>query len=337
MGRYYSMDRGKNWDITDMSFEALLHAKGTAYPTAEEAIKTSYDTLKSPDGSEMTDEYIPPCVIGHYDGIKDGDSVLHFNFRQDRAIQLTWAFVEDTYPGTRSSRPDIVYCGLTKYYDSFEQNVLGAMSGGAGMQNILGEVLSEKGMRQIRIAESQKYSHVTSFINGKRIEPFDGEDRIEVQTKFDPSTFADHPEMSAYEVADVTEAKIRSGKFSLVVVNFANCDMVGHTGNFDSAVRAVEIVDECVGKLVKAVLDSDAVALITADHGNAEEMFDPQHNEVKTAHTTNPVYLMYVGADASNVKLKDEGILSDIAPTILHILGVDIPSDMTADNLIEPK
>ncbi len=334
MGRYYSMDRGRNWDITDQAYEALVEARGTRYDSPEEAIEQSYQVLKNPDGSDMTDEYIPPCIIGDYPGIKDGDSVVHFNYRQDRAIQLTKAFVEDDYPGTRKRRPHIVYCGLTKYYDSFSFNILPAMDAGPGMNNILGQVISARGMRQLRVAETQKFNHVTSFINGKRIKPFPGEERIEVKTKFDPSTFAGHPEMSAYEVADTTADKIRSGVFDLVVVNFANCDMVGHTGNFDSTVKAVEVVDECVGKVLEAVAETGAVALVTADHGNAEEMFDPELNEPKTAHTTNPVHLFYVGADAAAVKLRGSGILADIAPTILYLLDMEIPPEMTADNLI---
>jgi 2,3-bisphosphoglycerate-independent phosphoglycerate mutase len=335
MGRYYAMDRGKNWALTDRAYEALVEARGTHYNTPENAIRHSYDTLRCPDGSDMTDEYIPPCIIGDYPGVGDGDSVVHFNFRQDRAIQLTRAFVEEDYPGTRRARRESVYCGLTKYYDSFAFNVLGAMAEGAGMQKILGEVLSEKGMRQIRISETQKYNHVTSFMNAKRIEPFKGEERMEIKTKFDPSSFAAHPEMSAYEVAEVAEEKIRSRLYGLVVVNFANCDMVGHTGNYESAVRAVEVVDECVGRLVEAVLDTGAAALVTADHGNAEEMFDPETGEPKTAHTTNPVQLIYVAGDSEGVRLRPEGILSDIAPTILHLLGIDRPAEMTAESLIE--
>ena len=335
MGRYYSMDRGRNWPLTDMAYEALVEAKGTYYGKPEKAIEDSYQKLKNPDGSDMTDEYIPPCIMEGYDGIKDGDSVVHFNYRQDRAIQLSKAFVEDDYPGTRKRRPHIVYCGLTKYYDEFAYNVLGAMGEGPGMDNILGEVISAKGMRQLRIAETQKFNHVTSFMNGKRIEPFPGEERIEVKTKYDPATFADHPEMSAREVAGTTAEKIRSGEFDLVVVNFANCDMVGHTGNFNSTVKAVEIVDECVGRVLEAVRETGAVALVTADHGNAEEMFDPEFNEPKTAHTTNPVYLFYVAADAGTVKLRPGGILADIAPTILYLMDIEIPPEMTAQNLVK--
>ena len=334
MGRYYSMDRGRNWDLTDQAYEALVEAKGTPCKTPEEAVADSYQKLKSPDGSLMTDEYIPPCIMAGYKGIKDGDSLVHFNYRQDRAIQLTKAFIEDDYPGRRSSRPEIVYCGLTKYYDSFSFNILAAMDAEPGMTHILGEVLSAKGLKQLRIAETQKFNHVTSFMNGKRIVPFPGEERVEIKTRFDPSTFADHPEMSAYEVADTTADKIRSGEFDLVVVNFANCDMVGHTGNFDSTVKAVEVVDECVGRVLEALKETGAVALVTADHGNAEEMFDTVLNEPKTAHTTNPVHLFYVGDDAGDVRLKQGGILSDIAPTILYLLDIEKPVDMTADNLI---
>ena len=337
MGRYYSMDRGRNWDITDQAYEALVEAKGTHYEKPEEAIENSYQKLKNPDGSDMTDEYIPPCIMAGYEGIKDGDSVVHFNYRQDRTIQLTKAFIEDDYPGTRKKRPEVVYCGLTKYYDSFPYNILGAMDEGPGMTHILGEVISAKGMRQLRIAETQKFNHVTSFMNGKRIEPFEGEERVEVSTRFEPSTFADHPEMSALEVAETTAEKVRSGEFDLVVVNFANCDMVGHTGNFDSTVKAVEIVDKCVGMVLDAVKETHAAALVTADHGNAEEMYDTELGEPKTAHTTNPVHLFYIGDDAGGVKLMRAGILADIAPTILHLLDIEIPPEMTAQNLIKTQ
>ena len=334
MGRYYAMDRGRNWALTDTAFDALVDAKGAAFNSPEDAVQDGYAKLKSPDGSDMTDEYIPPAIMEGYAGIRDGDAVVHFNFRQDRAIQLTRAFVEDDYPGTRARRPKVTYCGLTKYYDSFAFNILAAMDEGPGMKNILGEVLAANGKRQIRIAETQKYAHVTSFLNGKRIEPFEGEERVEIMSGFDPSTFADHPEMSAYEVADEVAARIRSGKYDLVVVNFANCDMVGHTGNFSSAVRAVEVVDECVGKLVESVRETGTHALITADHGNAEEMVDPEHGEPKTAHTVNQVNLIYLGPGPDKAKLREGGVLSDIAPTILHLMGIEKPADMTARNLI---
>jgi 2,3-bisphosphoglycerate-independent phosphoglycerate mutase len=333
MGRYYAMDRSRTWRLTDTAFAALTLAEGRPAATAQDAIREAYATLKAPDGSEMTDEYIPPSIIGGFTGIRDGDSVVLFNYRQDRAIQLTRAFVEDEYAGHRAKRPEVVYCGLTRYYDSFAFNVLDALGKGPGMANILPEVVSLAGIRQVRVAETQKFSHVTSFMNGKRIEPFPGEDRVEIKSTLDPSLFADHPQMAAYEVADATVEKIRSGGYGLVIVNFANCDMVGHTGNFASAQRAVEVVDECVGRAVDAARAGGYSVMITADHGNAEEMLDAD-GEPKTAHSTSPVEFICVTDEGLNLKLRDRGILADIAPTTLDLLGLPIPVDMSATSLI---
>ncbi len=334
MGRYYSMDRSRNWALTDQAYDALVYAKGKKIDTVENAIKTAYSELNAPDGTEMVDEYIPPYIIEGYNGMKEGDSVVLFNYRQDRAIQISKAFVEKNYPGNRKKMENLVYCGFTRYYDSFSFNVLEPMTSGGGMENLLGEIVSGCGLRQLRIAETQKYRHVTSFFNGKKIDPYKGEDRIEIKGEFDPSTFADHPEMNAYDVADAVIKEINAQKYSLIILNFANCDMVGHTGNLKSTVKAVEVVDECVGKVVDTVLDNDGITLITADHGNAEEMFDYKLNVPKTAHTTNPVELIYAANDYKDMRFKAEGILADIAPTLLYLLGLEKPKQMTAENMI---
>jgi 2,3-bisphosphoglycerate-independent phosphoglycerate mutase len=334
MGRYYAMDRAKSWELTDRAYNALTRAEGIRVNSAQEAIQRAYDHDRTPDGSEMFDEYIPPSIIGDFSGIRDGDAVVFFNYRQDRAIQLTQAFVEDDYAGRRWKKLDIAFAGLTRYYDSFRYNVLEAMDSGAGMQNILGEVISRRGIQQLRISETQKFKHVTSFFNGKLIKPFPHEDRIEIKSMYDPATFAQHPEMNAYDVtAKVLEA-IKSEKYDLIVLNFANCDMVGHTGDYQAVQKAVEVVDSCVGKVVRRNLEQGYISLITADHGNAEEMIDYDTGLTKTAHTKNPVEFIYVAQDVRDVKLRDKGILSDIAPTILELLEIDKPAEMTAESLI---
>lgn len=333
IGRYYAMDRGKNWQLTTTAYDAITKGQGTRIENIEEAIQDAYKT-KTPNGKEMFDEYIPPLIVGNYEGIKDGDSVIHFNYRQDRAIQLTMAFVENDYPGERWKKFDIVYCGLTRYYDTFPYNMLEPMDDRGGMDNLLGEILSKKGLKQIRLAETQKFRHVTSFFNGKSTKPFPGEEQIEIAGTFDPATFADHPEMNAYDVTNEAVKRINSNEFSLMIINLANCDMVGHTGDYEAAKRAVEVVDECVGTLVEKILSENKIALITADHGNAEEMIDYKTGIPKTSHTKNPVEFIYVAEDHSDIKLIERGTLSDIAPTILYLLGIEKPAEMTSNNLI---
>jgi 2,3-bisphosphoglycerate-independent phosphoglycerate mutase len=282
----------------------------------------------------MFDEYIPPYVIGNYAGMNDGDVVLHTNYRQDRAIQLTKAFVDPTYPGHLKAKPAVTYVGFTQYYDEFTEYMLGSMSAGGGMNKLLGEVVSAAGLRQLRIAETQKFRHVTSFFNGKSTTPFPLEDQVEIKGRFDPATFASHPEMDAYNVTEELLKRLENNPYSLIVVNYANGDMVGHTGVFDAARNAVEIVDENVGKIVNRLLELDAQILITADHGNSEQMIDYETGMVKTSHTLFPVELIYVARDAAGKSLKSGGKLADIAPTALKLLGLEIPLEMTADCLI---
>jgi len=336
IGRYYAMDRAKKWQLTTTAYNAITRAQGTKIENVKDAIQDAYKT-RTPNDKEMFDEYIPPLIVGNFKGIKDGDSVIHLNYRQDRAIQLTMAFVEDNYPGERWKKLDVVYCGLTRYYDTFPYNMLEPMDDRGGMDNLLGQILSQNGLRQIRISETQKFRHVTSFFNGKRIEPFPNEEQIEIKGIYDPATFADHPEMNAYDVTNEAVKRINSNEFSLMVINLANCDMVGHTGNYEAAKKAVEVVDECVGTIVEKVLSQNKIALITADHGNAEKMIDYKTNIPKTSHTKDPVEFIYVAEDYNNVKLIEKGILSDIAPTILYLLGIKQPTEMTSKNLIASK
>jgi 2,3-bisphosphoglycerate-independent phosphoglycerate mutase len=334
MGRYYGMDRSKNWELTDIAYHCIVACKGRKSPDAETAVRESYANDKTPDGVEMFDEYIYPYVIGNYDGVRDGDCILHTNYRQDRAIQLSMAFVDPNYPGDLKTKRNVTYIGLTRYWDEFGEYMLGAIDAGGGMENLLGEVISNAGWRQLRIAETQKFRHVTSFFNGKSTTPYENEDQIEIPSRFDPATFASHPEMEAYNVTDELLRRLRDNPYQLIVVNFANGDMVGHTGNMEAATKAIEVVDECVGRITDRLLEINAYILITADHGNSEEMIDKQTGMTKTSHTLNPVEFIYIAGDSQGRKLLDHGKLADIAPTVLYLLGLDIPPEMTAENLI---
>jgi 2,3-bisphosphoglycerate-independent phosphoglycerate mutase len=335
MGRYYAMDRSKNWALTDQAFRCLVDADGRRAPSAEAAVRESYAKDRTPDNVEMFDEYIPPYAIGDYDGIRDGDCVVHTNYRQDRAIQLSRAFVDPSYPGKPRRRPKVGYLGLTRYYNEFTQYLMGAMDEAGGMENLLGEVISAAGLRQLRIAETQKFRHVTSFFNGKSTKPYAGEDQIEVPGRFDPATYASHPEMDAGTVTEEILRRLADNPYDFIAVNYANGDMVGHTGDFDAARRAIEVVDGCVGRIVARLLELDARILVTADHGNSEEMVDYETGMVKTSHTLNPVECIYVARDAAGLRMIPRGKLSDIAPTVLRLMGLPAPKEMTASCLIE--
>ena len=335
MGRYYSMDRSRNFALTDQAYAAIVSAKGLKGKDIMSVVEESYKNDKTPDGTEMVDEYIPPHVLGDYAGVKDGDSVLHTNYRQDRAIQLTQAFVEESYPGTLSAKPKVVYVGLTRYYDSFADYILGAMGADGGMDNLLGEVVANAGLKQLRLAETQKFRHVTSFFNGKSTTPYKEEEQVEIKGRFDPATFASHPEMEAEFVTAELVRRIHDNPYSMIVVNFANGDMVGHTGDPDAARRAVETVDACLGQIIPKLLEIDADILITADHGNAEQMVDYETGMTKTSHTLFPVECIYVSNHSWNKKLVSRGKLSDLAPTMLKLMGLPIPKEMTAKVLIE--
>jgi len=334
MGRYYAMDRSRQYALTDTAFACLVEARGRPATDAESAVKASYAADRTPDGAEMADEYIPCHVIGGYDGIRDSDCVMHTNYRQDRAIQLTQAFVCDDYPGQRARRPRITYLGFTRYWDEFQDYLLGAMDAGGGMDHLLGEVIADAGLRQLRIAETQKFRHVTSFFNGKSTVPFPGEDQVDIPSRFDPATFGSHPEMDAETVTEALLKRLEANPYAFIAVNFANGDMVGHTGILDAARQAVEVVDRCVGRVVERLLELDAHILITADHGNSEQMVDYQTGNVKTSHTLNDVECIYVARDSPGARMRPAGKLSDIAPTVLALMQLPQPAAMTAENLI---
>ena len=334
MGRYYSMDRSQQWALTDVAFDCLVEAQGRRADSAMVAVEEAYANDHTPEGTEMVDEYILPTCIGDYDGIKDGDCVFHTNYRQDRAIQLTQAFIDADYPGSRARVPEVTYLGFTRYFDEFTQYLMGPMGGAGGMEGLLGEVVSKAGMRQLRIAETQKFRHVTSFFNGKSTTPFEGEDQVDVPGRFDPSAFGSHPEMEAYNLTDELLRRLEDNPYELIVVNYANGDMVGHTGDYAAAKKAIEVVDECLGRLLARCKELDAQVLITADHGNSEEMVDVATGLVKTSHTLNPVECILVSSTAAQLTLVESGKLADLAPTILQLLELEVPAQMTAQSLI---
>ncbi len=332
MGRYYGMDRANNWELIDKAFRCIVEGRGTETADIEASIKASYEHDKTPSGSDMFDEYILPHVVTGYSGVEDGDSILHTNYRQDRAIQLSRAFTDIEYPGELPIIPDVCYAGLTRYYDEFKPYILGSFND--GHVSLVGEIISEAGFRQLRLAETQKFRHVTSFFNGKSTTPFLNEDQVEVPSRFDPATFADHPEMEAYNIVDKFMNVTLSNPYHFILVNFANGDMVGHTGNFTSAVKAVEILDKCTGKIVDRVLELGGQILITADHGNCDQMVNYDTGQVQTSHSTVPVECIYIAKDSPGRSMIKRGKLSDIGPSLLYLLGLDIPLNMTAVNLI---
>eukprot|EP00792_Barthelona_sp_PAP020_P007755 TRINITY_DN3160_c2_g2_i1.p1 TRINITY_DN3160_c2_g2~~TRINITY_DN3160_c2_g2_i1.p1 ORF type:complete len:532 (-),score=175.77 TRINITY_DN3160_c2_g2_i1:180-1751(-) len=341
MGRYYGMDRAWNRELTNMAYNAIVFGEGKKVENVIDAVKASYDNDKTPDGSDMTDEYIPPHSIGNYSGMLPNDVVVHTNYRQDRAIQLSMAFVDpEGYAGNIKPLPEgIKYLGFTQYYDAFNNYILEPMSSGGGMENLLTDVLAENGINQLRIAETQKFAHVTSFFNGKSTTPAKGEDQVKVPSRFDPATFAKHPEMEAYNVTDKILSILEETpeKYGFILVNYANTDMVGHTGVFEAAKKAAEVVDECVGRVVNRILELGGHVLLTADHGNADQMIDYETGLIKTSHSCNPVDLIWISNDINGRKLVpgDNPKLADIAPTVLHLLELPIPVEMTANNLVE--
>ena len=323
-GRFYAMDRDNAWDRVEKAYAALVYGEGVQETDPVQAIKNSY-------ANEVTDEFMLPTVIAGSEPIKANDSVIFANFRPDRARQITRAFVDDEFKGfeRRNGRFPVHFVCMAQY-DATMPNVEVAFPP-EELTMTLGEYLAKCGKTQLRIAETQKYAHVTFFFNGGEEKQFEGEDRILIKSP-DVETFDMKPEMSAYEVCDAVCEAIDSDKYDVIILNYANCDMVGHTGVFDAAVQAVEAVDTCVGRMVEKILAKGGAALITADHGNADKMMEPDGSPF-TAHTTNPVPLIAVGA--GDVKLREGGVLADLAPTMLQLLGLPQPKEMTGKSLIE--
>ena len=320
-GRFYAMDRDKRWERVKKCYDALVNAEGEKYTSAIEAIESSYQ-------KEVFDEFVEPAVIGNGAKIEDGDSVIFYNFRPDRAREITRALVDPEFDGFEAKKMNLYFVTMTDY-DSTMPNVHVAFKP-EDLKNTYGEYVSNKGLTQLRIAETEKYAHVTFFFNGGVEEPFKGEDRILVPSP-KVETYDMKPEMSAYEVTDKVVEAINSEKYDTIILNFANPDMVGHTGNLEAAEKAIEAVDECVGKIIDALNKHNGVALITADHGNAEQMIDYKTGEPFTSHTTNPVPLILYGME--DVKIKD-GKLADLAPTMLDIMNLEKPKEMTGESLL---
>ena len=328
MGRFYAMDRDNMWDRVGMAYNAMVNGVGERSDSALDAVKRSYETIDG-DGKHLTDEFVMPTVCAEDGKIKENDSVIFFNFRPDRAREITRTFVDPQFNGFTRKYFSLYYVCMTQY-DAEMPNVNVAFKP-ERLNNTMGEYLSGLGKTQLRIAETQKYAHVTFFFNGGEEKTYPGEDRVLIDSP-KISTFDLKPEMSAYEVCDAACERVLSGKYDVIILNYANCDMVGHTGIFDAAVKAVEAVDECVGKLYDAVKKMDGVILITADHGNADKMFEDNGSPF-TAHTTNPVPLIVAGVDCSLKKVG--GRLCDLSPTMLDIMGISKPREMSGESLIE--
>ena len=332
MGRYYAMDRDNNYDRVKLAYDALTKGEGLKAASGPEGIQASYDR-------DETDEFVKPTVV-EKDGkpvalIADGDSVIFFNFRPDRAREITRAFCDDDFKGfERGKRLDTVYVCFSDYDHTIQNKEVAFHK--IAVTNTFGEWLAANNMTQARIAETEKYAHVTFFFNGGVEEPNPGEDRVLVNSPKDVATYDLKPEMSAYQVCDKLTEAIRSGKYDVIIINFANPDMVGHTGVQAAAIKAVETVDECVGKAVAAVKEMDGVLFICADHGNAEQLIDYETGAPFTAHTTNPVPFILVNYDPAYT-LREGGCLADIVPTLIQIMGKEQPKEMTGKSLLVRK
>lgn len=327
MGRFYAMDRDKRWERVELAYKALALGEGLTASNAVDAVESAYQR-------EEFDEFVKPTVILENDKpvatIKQNDSVIFFNFRPDRAREITRVFVDKNFDAFEKKFLYVNYVCMTQY-DETMPNVEVAFKP-TKIENTFGEYISKKGYTQLRIAETEKYAHVTFFFNGGNEVEYEGENRFLINSP-KVATYDLKPEMSAYEVTDKVVDSIRKSAFDVIILNFANCDMVGHTGVLEAAVKAVETVDECIGRIVEEVRRVNGVILITADHGNAEQMIDYTTGDPHTAHTTNPVPLIIAGLD-DGVKLRDGGKLADLAPTMLDIMGEDKPVEMTGESLI---
>ena len=329
MGRFYGMDRDNRWERVGKAYAALVYGEGIKTDDPAAAVRYSYTQIDE-EGKNITDEFVLPTVVNDTERIKSGDSVIFFNFRPDRAREITRTFVDPDFTGfeRKGGKLDVLYVCMTQY-DASMPNVQIAFKP-QSLKNTMGEYLASKGMTQLRIAETEKYAHVTFFFNGGREVEFDGEDRILVASP-KVATYDLQPEMSAPEVCEKVCNAIESGKYDVVVLNFANCDMVGHTGVFGAAVKAVETVDECVGKVADSVVKMNGAMLLTADHGNADKMYDTDGSPF-TAHTTFPVPFVVINYDC---EVREGGKLCDIAPTMLEILGLEQPEEMTGVSIIK--
>ena len=323
-GRYYAMDRDNRWERVKLAYDAIVNGEGNKDPDPVAVMQKSY-------GAGVTDEFIVPTVVTEGAGIKAGDSVIFFNFRPDRARELTRALVDPDFAGFEREKGffPLTYICMTQY-DATMPNVEVAYRP-ESLTNTLGEYLSRLGKTQLRIAETEKYAHVTFFFNGGVEAPYEGEDRVLIPSP-KVATYDLQPEMSAYAVTDEAVRRIENGRYDVIILNYANCDMVGHTGVFEAAVKAVEAVDTCLGRLLAALEKAGGRAFLTADHGNADQMAD-ENGAPFTAHTTNPVPFVAIGF--GDVTLRSGGRLADIAPTMLQAMGLPQPEEMTGRSLLE--
>jgi 2,3-bisphosphoglycerate-independent phosphoglycerate mutase len=347
-GRFYAMDRGKHWDQTFLTYQALVHGSGSSAYTAEDAILDSYN-------QSIFDEMIKPTVLVERsdDGgihpvatIGDNDAVVYFNFRSDRALQLTQAFVAPEMTGIEpkpTPPQNLYFATMTEYFFGLPAHVAFPAT---NLQNNLAEFASKQGLKQFHIAESEKYAHVTSFFNGGTSEPYPGEERVIVTSPNNAKNYSDHPEMSGLELTDVLLEKITTTDINLFIVNYASPDMVGHTGNLQAAIKAVQYIDRFLQKIMQATLAAEAVLIITADHGNVEEMINLKTGEINKDHTTNPVPFLLVAnefkflaqTNGNYLSLSGripQGVVSDVAPTILDLFGLEKPSEMNGINLFD--
>lgn len=326
IGRYYAMDRDKRWERVSKAYDAIVSGEGPRFADPQAAIADAY-------ANKVTDEFIVPAAIGDYSGMKDGDGVLCFNFRADRVREILDAMLDPAFDGFARKRTVKVAAavGMAQYSEGLDK-LMTTIFPPQSFPNILGEVVADAQRTQLRMAETEKYPHVTYFLNGGREEPFNGEDRIMVPSP-KVATYDLQPEMSAPELTDKAVEAITSGKYDLIVLNFANADMVGHTGSIPAAVKAVETVDTGLGRIAKAIERMGGALLVTADHGNAEMMIDPENGGPHTAHTLNPVPLILMGA--GNRLTVKEGRLADIAPTLLELMGLPKPAEMTGTSLLQ--
>ena len=323
-GRYYAMDRDNRWERVVKAYDAMVNGEGVKAPDPVAMMHQSYA-----DG--VTDEFTVPAVVTENATIRSGDSVIFFNFRPDRARELTRALVDPDFAGFRRKKGffPLVYICMTQY-DATMPNVEVAYKP-EDLTNTFGEYISKQGLTQLRIAETEKYAHVTFFFNGGVEAPYPGEDRVLIPSP-KVATYDMQPEMSAYLVTDEVVERIKSGKYDVIILNYANCDMVGHTGVFEAAVKAVETVDTCVGRMLAAIEEMGGRAFVTADHGNADRMTD-EEGKPFTAHTTNPVPFILINYDPAYT-LKEGGCLADLAPTLIDMMGLEKPAEMTGHSLL---
>lgn len=325
IGRYYAMDRDNRWDRVELAYKMLVHAEAEFHAdTANQAVADSY-------AREQSDEFVKPTVIGDYKGMQSGDTVIFMNFRADRARELSHALITDGFAGfERGAKPDIHFVMLTEFESTLKAPVAYPTE---NLINVLGEWLSKHNKTQLRISETEKFAHVTFFYSGGKEDEYDGETRVLIPSP-DVATYDLQPEMNSEKLTDAIIEAIDAGTYDVIICNFPNGDMVGHTGNFDAAVKACEAVDSCLGRITEALSRNHSECLITADHGNAEKMKDASTGVAHTAHTSEPVPFIYFGRPAT---ARSGGTLSDVAPTMLYLMGMEQPAEMTGTPIVTLK